>query len=316
MGIRFGVALQNYVAAGESISFRDLIDAARLAEELGYSSVWVWDHLILGSRRFYPIHESLIVLSAVAAHTEQVKLGTGVFLLALRNPVVVAKQVAALDHLSNGRVVFGVAAGWYEREFRACGVPFGRRGEVLETNVEILKRLWSEESVSGRYGSYEFSNVRLEPKPVQKPHPPIWMGGYVEKALMRIGRIADGWVSYFYTPESFKKGWEKILSYARQSGRDVSKLSNCVMLPALLARDRRSGLEAVSKFVEKYCDLPPWSEASVESALTGSARECVEYAEQFARSGAEELVLMPVFSNISEIREKVRELSDSVIHSF
>lgn len=314
--MHFGLALQNYVAWDEKITFNELIEHAKTAEDLGFNSVWVWDHIILGSKRFYPIHESLIVLSAVASHTSRVKLGTGVFLLALRNPVSVAKQIAALDHLSNGRIILGVAVGWYEREFKACGVDFKKRGKILEMNVEILKRLLSEETVSGTYGVYEFSNVRLEPKPVQRPHPPIWMGGYVENALRRVARMADGWVSYFYTPSNFGESWRNILNYSREYGREESNLSNCVMIPALIHNSREEGLKVVERFVNRYCDLPPWSKASVDSALTGSRRECIEYVESFEEADAKELVLMPVFNKVSEIRERIRELADNVIGSF
>ena len=314
--MKFGLALQNYVAWDEEITFKELIEHARLAEELGFNSVWAWDHIILGTKRFYPIHESLIVLAAAASHTERVKLGTGVFLLALRNPVAAAKQVVSLDHLSRGRIILGVATGWYEREFKACGVDFSRRGKILEEYVGILKRLWTEELVNGRYGEYEFSNVRLEPKPVQKPHPPIWMGGYVDNALRRVARIADGWVSYFYTPENFRESWEKILSYASHYDREASKLSNCVMIPALMHRSREEGLRVVGEFVNRYCDLPPWSKASVESALTGNRSECIEYVERFEEAGVKELVLMPVFSKVHEIRGRIKELADGIISSF
>ena len=122
--IRFGLALQNYVAPGESISPRTLVEHAIKAEELGYFSVWVWDHILLGSKSVFPVHDSLTTLTAVAATTKRVRLGTGILVLSVRNPVVLAKQVATLDNLSEGRVTLGVAAGWYEREFQACGYPF------------------------------------------------------------------------------------------------------------------------------------------------------------------------------------------------
>ena len=147
------------------------------AESLGFTSVWVWDHILLGSKNVFPVNDSLTILSAVASSTEKVKLGTGILILPIRNPVELAKRVATIDDLSDGRVILGVAAGWYEREFKACGVPFETRGKQLETNVEIMKRLWTEEKVNGVYGKYELTNVSMEPKPIQKPHVPLWMGG-------------------------------------------------------------------------------------------------------------------------------------------
>jgi alkanesulfonate monooxygenase len=314
--IKFGIALQNYVAADEYIHPRELIDVASLAEELNFNSVWVWDHLILGSKRFFPIHESLTILSAVASHTQRVKLGTGVYLLSLRNPLVVAKQITTIDNLSDGRVVFGVASGWYEREFKACGIDFRRRGEILEQKIMILKKLWMEDVVNEKVGEYEFVNVRIEPKPLQRPHPPILMGGYVDKVLQRIAKLSDGWVSYFYKPTSFENSWRKICNYCKIYGKDVSTFTNCDMVPALVSRNREEGLELVKSYVHRYCDLPPWSEASVESSITGRPRECVEYVEQYIEAGVKELVLIPAFSNLSEVKDRVRELGDKIVSSF
>jgi len=312
----FGVVLQNFFAWDDKITIKELIEHAALAEELGYNSIWVWDHLILGSRRFYPIYDSLIVLSAVAVNTYKVRLGTSVFLLALRNPVVVAKQVSSLDHLSNGRVILGVGAGWYEKEFKACGVNFKGRGKMLELNIMILKHLLSNETFSGVYNSYEFDNVRLEPKPVQRPHPPIWIGGFGEKTLMRVAKMAEGWISFFHTPDCFAESWRKILNYARECGRKEEKISNCIIIPALIYRNREDGIKAVECFVNRYFNLLNYSKASLESALTGNVNECIRYIEIFKEKGVKELVLVPVFKKTSEIKEKIKELADSIISSF
>ncbi|MCS7136897.1 MAG: LLM class flavin-dependent oxidoreductase, partial [Candidatus Caldarchaeum sp.] len=290
--IKIGISLQNYFTSDDYISFKELVDTAKLAEDLGFHSVWVWDHLVLGSKKYYPVHESLIVHAAVASHTSRVRLGTGVYLLTLRNPLSVAKQLTAIDHLSNGRITFGVAAGWYEREFKACGVPFKKRGEILVRNISIIKRLLTEDYVDGVYDGLEFDKVRVEPKPVQKPHPPIWLGGYVEKALERVGMVGDGWVSYFYTPSSFRKSWEKIANYAAKHGRNASVLDNCVMVPALIDNDRQTAMKKVNLYVSRYCDLPPWSEASVESSVAGSRDECIQQVGLFQESGVKELVLI------------------------
>jgi len=311
--IKIGIALQNYFWSDEYIHPKQLIKTATLAEELGFDSVWVWDHIILGSKRYYPVHESFMVLAAVAAHTSKIRLGTGVYILPLRNPVVVAKQLATLDHLSDGRITFGVAAGWYEREFKAVGVPFKKRGEILVRNIMLVKKLLSEEVVEGVYNGFDLDKVRIEPKPVQKPHPPIWLGGYVEKALERVGMLGDGWISYFYKPSSFFNSWQKILNYAKKHGRNTVEISNCLILPALIADNRETGMKRVSDFVRKYCDLPPWSEASVESALTGSKEECREYLNRYIESGVKEIVLMPVFENVSQINLKLNDLAKALL---
>ena len=114
-----------------------MVQHAIKAEELGYSSIWVWDHILLGSKSVFPVYDSLTMLTAVAATTKRVRLGTGILVLSIRNPVVLSKQVATLDSLSGGRVTLGVAAGWYEREFQACGYPFDSRGRTLQTNMQV-----------------------------------------------------------------------------------------------------------------------------------------------------------------------------------
>ena len=128
--------------------------ASRL-EELGYDSLWVWDHVLLGVEPNFPIVESLTVLTAVAARTSRIKLGTGILVLPLRNPVLLAKQLASIDQLSNGRLLMGMASGWYKREFDAMGVPFERRGKIMDANLEIMRRLWTEDKVSGEWGPHK-----------------------------------------------------------------------------------------------------------------------------------------------------------------
>jgi alkanesulfonate monooxygenase len=314
--MRFGLALQNYVAPHESIDAKKLIKHATKAEELGFSSVWVWDHIFLGSKNVFPVHDSLTILSSVAATTERVRLGTGILVLSIRNPVVLAKQVSTLDHVSEGRVTLGVAAGWYDREFQACGYPFETRGRTLQTNMEIMKRLWTENGVNGTYGNYSFRNVTMEPKPIQKPHIPLWMGGYVDTVLRRVGRFADGWICYFYTPNSFEKSWSKVLDSARAAGRSPGTFENCNMVPIRIDRHQKQTKQITNRFIEEHCDLPKWSQATPQSAIVGTAQECVTMVESFTRAGVRELVLMPSVLRLDEIDEQLEVIGKDLLPSF
>lgn len=312
----FGLALQNYVAAGESLGSRELLRLGVTAENLGFTSVWVWDHLLLGSQKVFPVQESLSVLTAVAVSTEVVRLGTGILILPIRNPIELAKRVATIDDLSNGRVTLGVAAGWYEREFRACGVLFETRGKQLETNIEIMRKLWSEDRVTGTYGRYELKNVNMEPKPIQKPNIPLWLGGYTEKAHERLGRLGDGWVSYFYNPESFKRSWERILENTQRASRDPTKLGNCNMLPVRVGDNMEDSSQILKAFIGKYCDLPAWSEATAESGIVGSAKDCIASIESYVEAGVQNIVIMPAVANLSEIDQQVKRFATEVVRSF
>ena len=201
----FGVAIRNFCPSPEELSIDGIVDYGTRAEALGFDSAWVWDHILLGTRRPFPFLDSLSTLAALAMRTTRLRLGTGVLVLPLRNPVVLAKVLASVDQISKGRLILGVAAGWYEREFEACGVPFRGRGKTFVRNLEILTRLWTEEQVTGSVDGYVFNRAVMLPKPAQRPRPPILVGGYVEAVLRRIARHGDGWLTYFYTPESFRK---------------------------------------------------------------------------------------------------------------
>jgi alkanesulfonate monooxygenase len=314
--MRFGLALQNYVAPGESINPRTLVEHAVKAEALGYFSVWVWDHILLGSKNVFPVHDSLTTLTAVATTTKHVRLGTGILVLSIRNPVVLSKQVATLDNLSEGRVTLGVAAGWYEREFQACGYPFATRGRTLQMNLEVMKRLWTEDRVNGTFGQYTFKNITMEPKPVQKPHPPLWMGGYVETVLRRVGRLADGWISYFYTPESFGRGWRRVLDSAAKAGKASDTFKNCDMIPVRIGESATEAKRAATEYIAKYCDLPAWSEATPNSSITGTRNDCAEMIEHYSQAGVQELVLIPAVTQLSEIKEQVQRFGKELLPSF
>ena len=148
-----------------------LVDYGVRMEELGFDSLWVWDHILLGVDPNFPIIDSLTLLTAIAARTKRIKLGTGILVLPLRNPVVLAKQLASMDLLSNGRLLMGMASGWYKREFDAVGVPFDQRGKIMDQNLEVLTRFWTEDMVKGDFGRHKIPAGVMYPKPVQKPTP-------------------------------------------------------------------------------------------------------------------------------------------------
>ena len=176
-----------------------LVEYGVKMEQLGFDSLWVWDHVLLGVEPNFPIIEALTLLTAIAARTKKIKLGTGVLVLPLRNPVLLAKQLSSMDLLSEGRLIMGMASGWYRREFDAVGVPFEQRGKIMDENLEILTRFWTEPMVKGQYTYHKIPAGVMYPKPVQKPRPPILIGGYVDRVLKRAAVAGDGWLTYFYT---------------------------------------------------------------------------------------------------------------------
>jgi probable F420-dependent oxidoreductase len=206
--------------------FGKLLQMAETAEAAGFTSIWVGDSLLR------PRVGALTTLAAVAARTERVKLGTATLLLPLRSPVLVAQTVAALDHASNGRVILGVAPGGEDakEEFDVCGVPFDRRGSRMDEQIRILRRLWTEKDVDFKGKFYSLSGVTLEPKPVQKPCPPIWIGGASERTFRRVAELGDGWLPFDLPPEEYGESWRRISDMAKKDGREISGIHPSVYL--------------------------------------------------------------------------------------
>src|ERR1700676_1448124 len=145
----FGIAVQNFTAYPQMPDIKALVEYGVRMEQLGFDSLWVWDHILLGVDPNFPIIESLTLLTAIAARTKKIKLGTGILVLPMRNPVILAKQLSSMDLLSDGRLLMGMASGWYKREFDAVGIPFEKRGKIMDENLSILKRFWTEHMVKG-----------------------------------------------------------------------------------------------------------------------------------------------------------------------
>lgn len=291
--VRLGLALENFSPHPKVPEMHELLASARQAEDLGFDSVWVWDHILLGTKRPFPFLESLTSLTAIGVVTERVTLGTGVLVLPLRNPVVLAKVTSTIDRLSGGRLVLGMAAGWYEREFEAVGVPFARRGAIFERNVEVLIRFWTQDAVDGEAGEMRFSRAVMSPKPLQQPRPPLLFGGYVDKVLRRVATRSDGWLTYFYPPESFARAWGKIRDFAEEAGRDPAELTNVAQLPMCVDTSFEAADRRVRDFIDRYFDAAPWSESTADSAIRGTPEQCIEQLAAHVEAGVREIVLVP-----------------------
>ncbi|HLW47849.1 MAG TPA: TIGR03619 family F420-dependent LLM class oxidoreductase [bacterium] len=290
---QFGVALENFCPAPAEPSIDAIVAYCAKAEALGFASAWAWDHILLGTKRPFPFLESLSTLTAVAMRTGRLALGVGVLVLPLRNPVVLAKELASLDQISNGRLLLGAAAGWYEREFQACGVPFAERGKIFVRNLEIVRRLWTEDQVDGTVDRYVFRQAAMRPKPVQRPHPPVLIGGYVDVVLRRVARHGDGWLTYFYTPESFRGAWAKIRAFAEEAGRDPAGLRNVSQLPICVAPSFEEADRRIRDFIGRYFDVAPWSQSTPDSAIRGTAAQCTEQLAAHLDAGVQHIVLVP-----------------------
>ncbi len=214
---------------------------ARMAEESGFDSLWVSDHVVVPrdmttpypytrDGRFpvppdTPYLEAVATLLYVAGCTERIALGTSVCIVPWRNPVLLAKQLATLDVLSGGRLIFGAGAGWFPEEFQAMGVPFEHRGTRTDEYLQVTLALWTQDrpSFAGRF--YQVEDVGFAPKPLQQPHPPVWIGGDSDSARRRAGRFGQAWhAPAGKTAEALADGLANVRRHAALAGRDPSQV--------------------------------------------------------------------------------------------
>jgi probable F420-dependent oxidoreductase len=218
--MQFGVCIPHY---GRAVSVDDLRAVAEGAEDLGYHSLWVSDHVVTPSHLMSSIgptfYDAFVVLSYAAAFTKRVKLGSSVIVVPYRNPLVTAKMLATLDVLSGGRVIFGVGAGGAPDEFQALGVPSHLRGRLTDEYLRLMLALWTQDPTSFRGRFFSFDDVRFEPKPVQKPHPPIWVGGRSDAALRRAVAVGEAWHPTAMRPPALQERMDQLRHLAQEAGR-------------------------------------------------------------------------------------------------
>ncbi len=216
----FGVWIPNC----RHLATADIIRRAAVrAEALGYDSVWVSDHVVVPNANVTNFGETmfdpLVTLAVIAGATTRVRLGTTVLIVPYRNAVVTAKMVSSLDALSGGRVVLGVGAGWVAAESAMLGVPFTERGAMTDEYLDAMRELWTsrDPSFTGKYT--RFSALRFEPKPVQTPHPPVWVGGHSPAALRRTVRVGAAWHPINRPPADLRAGRAELARLSQASGR-------------------------------------------------------------------------------------------------
>ena len=225
--MQFGVTIPNNWGIEDP---HDVLNFGPLAEELGYDSVWVMDHLfntgyIRERLEDKPYYHPMSTLSYLAATTKRIMLGTSVLVLPYHNPVELAKYAASLDQISGGRVTLGVGVGSMAEEFDALGISMRERASLTNECIAIMKELWTNSSPSYESKRWKFTDLLFSPKPVQKPHIPLWIGGSSLGAMRRAALRGDGWHPTGLTPEEFSIGRREIEEMASASGRSPESLA-------------------------------------------------------------------------------------------
>ena len=234
--MRFGIAL----GALNAHFHAEVTDEA---ERLGYESVWLPEHLVLPTRMTRsphpgeehppvppttPVFDAFTYLGYLAGRTRHLRLGTHVYNLGLRHPFVAARSVQTLDVVSGGRVEFGIGASWLEEEWRAVGLDFGSRGRRVDEAIDVCKRLWTDPEVAHHGEFFQFDAVAFEPKPLQKPWPPILVGGESPAALRRAARAGDGWIGMGHTFDTAERQIARLDELRRESGRHDAAFQYCL----------------------------------------------------------------------------------------
>jgi probable F420-dependent oxidoreductase len=290
--MRFGVALPQFGPYARDPAVRDRIrDVAVAADRLGFDVVWTAEHLIFpatlrtpypygGGRAPFDVTDPILdvcsTLAYVAAVTSRVRLGTSVIVLPYHHPIALAKALATVDVLSNGRLLLGVAGGWLREEFDLLGVPFDERGVRTDEYLALLKRLWSEERVTFRGRFFALEDAAFFPKPLQRPHPPIWIGGDSPAALRRVARVGDGWMAVPRSLAELETSIATIRRDAKAAGRDPHAIGVASSGGARSMQELLERLPALERLGVTIVNLPAlfWTRGVVES---------IDLMETFAR---------------------------------
>ena len=276
-------------------------------EQLGFDSVWTGDHVSFHN----PLYESLTLLASYAPITRRIRLGTAVYLLALRSPAVAAKITATIDVLSGGRLIFGVGVGGENpKEFELCGVPHAERGARVTEGIDVVRALWRETPATfhGRFSRFE--GVSIDPKPVQKL-PPIWVGGRSDAALVRAGSQGDGWVSYVVQPERYARSLEKIREAAHAAGRSLTGFTGAHLAFITVGRDyERARKTWVSVLSRRYAqDFEPLAN---KYGVIGTPEQCAAQLAAFRDAGCTYFLLSAIGDPRDE-REQLETIAAEVL---
>lgn len=275
------------------------------AEASGWDSLWLTDRLVSDRVTLEPV----TALAAAAACTRSMKFGTSVLALSLRNPAVLAKELATLDFLSGGRLLPAVGLGGDdEREYEAAGARKQERGARTDEAIEVMRRLWSEDGVTHHGRFYHLTDVTIAPKPVFTPRLPLWIGGRTPHAWGRVARLGDGWLVSAATPDEVREGIGVIKDRLSEHGRSIDDDHYGVLLPAYLAA---SAAEAIARMAPGGTRVRPGLPLEAYAAL-GSPEEIMERVRSYVAAGATKFVFRLMCPE-NEAFDQMERLAASVV---
>ena len=292
----FGVWIPNC----RHLATPDVIRATAVrAEALGYDSVWVSDHVVVPHANVgnfgEAIYDPLITLGVVAGATRRVRLGTTVLIVPYRNAVVTAKMISTLDALSGGRVVFGIGAGWVAAESAVLGVPFAERGAMTDEYLAAMRELWTSPAPSFKGTYTRFDGIVFQPRPLQQPHPPIWVGGHSRAALRRTVQVGAAWHPINRPPAELRAGQAELARLSAQHRRATP--------PALTLRND-------VRILKPGQPVPTSTHAG--RVIAGEPAALVEQIGELAGLGVEHLVLEFLAADWRELDDQMTTFAERV----
>jgi probable F420-dependent oxidoreductase len=282
---------------------RRIRDLLARAETLGFRSAWVVEQ-ILGS---IPSLEPVELLAYAAAVTQQIRLGSAVLLTALRSPVHLAKSLATLDHLSGGRLTVGVGLGANPRIYPAYGLSAERRAARFAEGIRLIKRLWTEPRVTFDGQFWRLADAAIEPKPLQRPHPPIWFGAHHPRALERAVALGDGFMGAgSSTTAGFAEEWKTLVALLEKAGRDPAGFAVGKRVYIAVDPDRERALGRLTAWFGAFYGRP---ELARQVAVWGSAGECLDGIARVVAAGARLILYHPVWDELEQVEAIAAEIA-------
>ena len=336
--VSFGVRVPN---SGPLASVENIARAATEAEAMGFDSVFVHDHVVwstamhrhhissgaheaLTDDQSADFYESLTTLSYLAALTSRVQLGVACLVMPTRNPIYAAKQLATLDHLSGGRLIAGVGLGskasHESSEFDVFGVPFSRRASMTDEFVEAMKAIWTEPLASYEGRHVSFRNAEIFPKPLQKPYPPIWVGGWTDHAAARTGRLGDGWVPGWLSPSEMARGAEIVRRTAKDNGRDPDAITIAVEKLTVISRDRDEAMARALPTVRTSSNTYERDVDEMQFALDrhifGSVEDVKRRVGEFVDAGVTHFELKLIYPTMDDLLQQMHLWAEEIFPSY
>ena len=308
--LHFGIAIPQVFPLDE-VDTALISDILQKAESLGYHSAWVMESVMNAT----PFLDTLPLLSYAAACSTRLKLGTSVMVSTLAAPFALAKALASVDRLSGGRLIWGVGLGHSTEAYPVFGIPREGRIRRFEDGIRLVKRLWTEDSVTYHGRFWQLDEVALSMKPLQKPHPPIWFGSFSPPGHRRAAKMADGWMGAGSTPtETFKEHVRLVRQYLEEEGRDPATFPLSKRVFIGVDKDRKSASKKVAAQLGRiYATGAPHPLGTartqgMEAAVCGSVQECIEGLAEIAANDLELIMLQPMYEPLEQVERLAKDV--------